>query len=320
MNKKKSASAFTIARACLVQSKLLNMRRILHRFRPKSDSDGGNCDKKAKDTASNSPIKRPHQGNSTMSGNSVKSVEIMEVKDDMMIPGNNGFSDPTKLKEQITLVPLNVYSSESDDSDMDHNGIPDIDPDINDYTKARAVVPSAKTAHLSVDDDTLTETQRKLLRRDTLNRMLKNRPRVDELVQRNIIFNQSEEERHTAQQKIEINLQRRLSCRPTVDELRQKNILRDSDTDRKTEKLKSDLSNKLARRPTMKELATRNILQFIDLVEVLDVELVDRQADKPWTRLTAEDKARIRQELNEYKSTEMEVHEESRHRTRFHRP
>ena len=46
----------------------------------------------------------------------------------MMIPGSNGFSDPTKLKEQITLVPLNVYSSESDDSDMDHNGIPDIDP------------------------------------------------------------------------------------------------------------------------------------------------------------------------------------------------
>ena len=46
----------------------------------------------------------------------------------MMMPGSNGFSDPTKLKEQITLVPLNVYSSESDDSDMDHNGIPDIDP------------------------------------------------------------------------------------------------------------------------------------------------------------------------------------------------
>lgn len=44
------------------------------------------------------------------------------------------------------------------------------------------------TAHLSIDDDTLTETQRKLLRRDTLNRMLKNRPRMDELVERNIIF------------------------------------------------------------------------------------------------------------------------------------
>ena len=46
----------------------------------------------------------------------------------MMLSSSNGFSDPAKLKEQITLVPLNVYSSESDDSDMDHNGIPDIDP------------------------------------------------------------------------------------------------------------------------------------------------------------------------------------------------
>ena len=52
----------------------------------------------------------------------------LSLQDDMMIPNNNGFVDPAKLKEQITLVPLNVYSSESDDSDMDHNGIPDIDP------------------------------------------------------------------------------------------------------------------------------------------------------------------------------------------------
>ena len=54
----------------------------------------------------------------------------------------------------------------------------------------------------------------------------------------------------------------------------------------------------LSRRPTIKELQTRNILQFIDLVEVLDVDLEDRQADKPWTRLTPEDKARIRQVRN----------------------
>ena len=59
--------------------------------------------------------------------------------------------------------------------------------------------------------------------------------------------------------------------------------------------LRKAFTFQLARRPTIKELATRNILQFIDLVEVLDVESVDRQADKPWTRLTAEDKARIRQ-------------------------
>lgn len=43
----------------------------------------------------------------------------------------------------------------------------------------------------------------------------------------------------------------------------------------------------------------------------------DRRADKPWTRLTPKDKAAIRKELNEFKSSEMAVHEESRHLTRL---
>ena len=43
-------------------------------------------------------------------------------------PSLNGFVDSAKLKEQITLVPLNVYSSESDDSDMEDNGDADNDP------------------------------------------------------------------------------------------------------------------------------------------------------------------------------------------------
>lgn len=42
----------------------------------------------------------------------------------------------------------------------------------------------------------------------------------------------------------------------------------------------------------------------------------DRRADKPWTRLTPKDKAAIRKELNEFKSSEMAVHEGSRHLTR----
>lgn len=42
----------------------------------------------------------------------------------------------------------------------------------------------------------------------------------------------------------------------------------------------------------------------------------DRRADKPWTRLTPKDKAAIRKELNEFKSSEMAVHEDSRHLTR----
>lgn len=43
----------------------------------------------------------------------------------------------------------------------------------------------------------------------------------------------------------------------------------------------------------------------------------DRRADKPWTRLTTKDKAAIRKELNEFKSSEMEVHQESKHLTRY---
>uniref|UniRef100_A0A8C5SG85 Uncharacterized protein n=1 Tax=Laticauda laticaudata TaxID=8630 RepID=A0A8C5SG85_LATLA len=70
-------------------------------------------------------------------------------------------------------------------------------------------------------------------------------------------------------------------------------------------------------RPTVEELRERKILiRFSDYVEVADAQDYDRRADKPWTRLTAADKAAIRKELNEFKSTEMEVHELSRHLTR----
>ena len=46
-------------------------------------------------------------------------------------------------------------------------------------------------------------------------------------------------------------------------------------------------------------------------------EAYDRRAEKPWTRLTPQDKAAIRKELNEFKSTEMEVHQESKQYTRY---
>lgn len=55
-------------------------------------------------------------------------------------------------------------------------------------------------------------------------------------------------------------------------------------------------------------------------MEWTDAHEYDRRADKPWTRLTPKDKAAIRKELNEFKSKEMAVHEESKHLTRFHRP
>ncbi|EDO50069.1 predicted protein [Nematostella vectensis] len=76
----------------------------------------------------------------------------------------------------------------------------------------------------------------------------------------------------------------------------------------------------LSRRPTIKELKEKKILKFSEYVDCIECHEYDRRADKPWTRLTPEDKAAIRKELNEFKSTEMQVHEESKQYTRFHRP
>ena len=59
------------------------------------------------------------------------------------------------------------------------------------------------------------------------------------------------------------------------------------------------------------------IIKFNDYIEVTPCHEYDRRADKPWTRLTPKDKASIRKELNDYKSNEMDVHEESRHLTRW---
>ncbi|CAH6776686.1 Phactr3 [Phodopus roborovskii] len=73
----------------------------------------------------------------------------------------------------------------------------------------------------------------------------------------------------------------------------------------------------LNQRPTVDELRDRKILiRFSDYVEVARAQDYDRRADKPWTRLSAADKAAIRKELNEYKSNEMEVHASSKHLTR----
>uniref|UniRef100_A0A673YAX5 Phosphatase and actin regulator n=1 Tax=Salmo trutta TaxID=8032 RepID=A0A673YAX5_SALTR len=116
---------------------------------------------------------------------------------------------------------------------------------------------------------------------------------------------------------------RRLSQRPTTEELEQRNILKPrnelEELDEMRE-LKKRLSRKLSQRPTVEELREAKILtRFSDYVEVADAQDYDRRADKPWTRLTAADKAAIRKELNEFKSTEMEVHEGSRHLTSGHR-
>lgn len=74
---------------------------------------------------------------------------------------------------------------------------------------------------------------------------------------------------------------------------------------------------KLSFRPTVEELKEKKIIRFNDYIEVTQAQDYDRRADKPWTRLTPKDKAAIRKELNEFKSSEMAVHEGSRHLTRY---
>ncbi|XP_010882472.3 phosphatase and actin regulator 1 isoform X2 [Esox lucius] len=179
------------------------------------------------------------------------------------------------------------------------------------------------------DDDSLfTSTLAlKVLRKDSLAVKLSNRPSKRELEEKNILPVQTDEERLESRQQIGTKLTRRLSQRPSAEELEQRNILKREYSRNEQEELeekreiKRRLTRKLSQRPTVEELRQAKILiRFSDYVEVSDAPEHDRRADKPWTRLTAADKAAIRKELNDFKSNEMEVHESSRHLTRFHRP
>ncbi|XP_046724765.1 phosphatase and actin regulator 2 isoform X7 [Silurus meridionalis] len=173
------------------------------------------------------------------------------------------------------------------------------------------------------DEYTSSSLASKIRRRDTLAIKLGNRPSKKELEEKNILPRTSETERQELRQQIGSKLVRRLSQRPTTEELEQRNILKQKNEEEEHEakqEIKRRLSRKLSLRPTVAELVARRILRFNEYVEVTEAKDYDRRADKPWTRLTPADKAAIRKELNEFKSKEMEVHEESKHYTRFHRP
>lgn len=174
------------------------------------------------------------------------------------------------------------------------------------------------------EDETITSTlASKVARQDSLARFLSNRPTRRELVDKNIIPDKSEDQIHHDRQAIGSKLIRRLSLRPSLEELEQKNIIHrgnESEAAKEKEERKKFLIRKLSFRPTIEELRERKIIKFHEYVEVTDASEYDRRADKPWTRLTPKDKAMIRKELNDFKAQEMDVHSESRHLTRFHRP
>ncbi|TRY61262.1 hypothetical protein TCAL_04189 [Tigriopus californicus] len=163
----------------------------------------------------------------------------------------------------------------------------------------------------------------KLARKDSLAIKLSQRPERQELIDRNILHGDSDEERRIDRSLVGAKLVRRLSLRPSFEELEERNILKKNSSEelkREREEKKRYLLRKLSFRPSIDELKNRKIIKFNDYIEVTPCHEYDRRADKPWTRLTPKDKASIRKELNDYKSNEMDVHEESRHLTRFHRP
>ncbi|PVD23754.1 hypothetical protein C0Q70_17027 [Pomacea canaliculata] len=169
------------------------------------------------------------------------------------------------------------------------------------------------------DDDEESSLASKVARQDSLARFLSNRPTQRDLVDKNIIPSHSEQEKADLREQIGSKLTRRLSLRPTAEELENRNILHIQTTEeylREKEAKQRYLIRKLSFRPSVEELKERKIIKFNDYVEVTNAHEYDRRAEKPWTKLTPKDKAIIRKELNEFKSKEMDVHEESRHLTR----
>ncbi|XP_070772318.1 phosphatase and actin regulator 2 isoform X1 [Enoplosus armatus] len=205
---------------------------------------------------------------------------------------------------EVTVIPDRPRDSQTSDSDSDgpilYRDEEEEDEEEDEYT----------TSALAI----------KIRRRDTLNIKLGNRPSKKELEEKNILPRSSLTERHELRQQIGSKLVRRLSQRPTTEELEQRNILKQKNETEEQEakqEIKRRLSRKLSVRPTVAELVARRILRFNEYVEVTDAKDYDRRADKPWTRLTPADKAAIRKELNEFKSREMEVHEDSKQFTRY---
>ncbi|KAM6434184.1 phosphatase and actin regulator 2 isoform 2-T2 [Rhynochetos jubatus] len=241
------------------------------------------------------------------SGEDTKSLATEEDQE-VEVP-EQAHSEPAEEASDTAAPPESESSRDSHSSDSDSDGpilyTDDDDDDDDDNASAENSLAS------------------KIRRRDTLAIKLGNRPSKKELEDKNILQRTSEEERQEIRHQIGTKLVRRLSQRPTTEELEQRNILKQKNEEEEQEakrEIKRRLSRKLSLRPTVAELQARRILRFNEYVEVTDSPDYDRRADKPWARLTPADKAAIRKELNEFKSTEMEVHEESRQFTRFHRP
>merc|ERR550517_1124426 len=120
------------------------------------------------------------------------------------------------------------------------------------------------------DDDNMEDEDRlaaKLARKESLSTKLEQRPGRQELIDRNILYQVTEEERKIDRSIISAKLIRRLSLRPTPEELEERNVLKRKDDDQARldrEEKKRYLLRKLSFRPSVDELKTRKIIKFND--------------------------------------------------------
>ncbi|CAJ0571241.1 unnamed protein product, partial [Mesorhabditis spiculigera] len=231
-------------------------------------------------------------------------------------PNNNSPKKTTSGERKAVIGDDGLVTRLTDDSDSDGEIQYRDDPPPPPPPQQPPVNPNAASRTEEEDEDDVPIAgglASKVMRKDTL---------ALRLDQQEDFNGQSADERRENMQSASARLLRKLSERPTATELLDRNILRGDEDQRviSMEEKRKMLLRKLSFRPTIQQLKDQQIIQFNDYVEVTEAEVYDRKADKPWTRLTPTDKALIRKELNDFKATEMDVHEDSRMFTRFHKP
>ncbi|XP_048582205.1 phosphatase and actin regulator 4 [Nematostella vectensis] len=255
-----------------------------------------------------SPAVRKSNKGQVAAQNGARVMMVKSASDEAQM---NYYDDSDSDEEHVRCMPF-TRTNIKRDSNRDKPRVPLAQSD-----------PEATDSEEEEHDGVVTGLASKLKRTDSLALKLRSRPSKEELEERNILPTKTEEEMQERRAVLGSKLVRRLSSRPTAQELLERNILHTSteqEAKEEKEEKKRVLTRKLSRRPTIKELKEKKILKFSEYVDCIECHEYDRRADKPWTRLTPEDKAAIRKELNEFKSTEMQVHEESKQYTRFHRP
>jgi len=244
-------------------------------------------------------------GNSSSNGPVAHAGSAHDHNHNMQQKTDNNHKEVGGSSQRPTYLPVHPVANNSVDYDSDSSDGPILYRDDDDEN--------------SSDEARLAS---KIARKDSLALKLAMRPDRQELIDRGILHAQTERERHLQREAVHARLSRRLSLRPTQEELEERNILKrtsPAEEKKEREEKKMTLFRKLSFRPTVDELKARKIIRFNDYVEVADAQDYDRRADRPWTRLTPQEKAAIRKELNEFKSTEMMVHVDSLYMIRFHK-